>query len=77
MNNITEDLDLIGAQLLDPKSGISKIGNIYIRGGKIHHKQPNQIHASKILDLKDHVILPGYLIYGFIIEFQVPQKVKI
>ena len=48
MNNITEDLDLIGAQLLDPKSGISKIGNIYIRGGKIHHKQPNQIHVSKI-----------------------------
>ena len=61
MNNITEDLDLIGAQLLDPKSGISKIGNIYIRGGKIHHKQPNQIHVSKILDLKDHVILPGLL----------------
>ena len=61
MNNIKEDLDLIGAELLDPRSGISKKGNLYIRDGKIHHKRPNQNCSAKIIDLKGHVVLPGLL----------------
>ena len=42
-----EDFDLLGGRLVDPLSGINKVGDLHIRKGKIYHSLPKEGELSK------------------------------
>ena len=44
-NNHAVNFDLLGGKLIDPKSGINKKADIYIRKGKIYHSSPEEKHS--------------------------------
>ena len=56
-----EDFDLLGGRLVDPLSGINKVGDLHIRKGKIYHNLPKEGLSKKIHNIKGHVVLPGLL----------------
>lgn len=60
-NNLFKNIDLLGGRAVDPKSGIDKVLDLFIRKGKIYHQPPDSSQADKVYHLKGHTVLPGLL----------------
>lgn len=58
---LLKDFDLLGGTLIDPRSGINKISDLYIRKGKIYHDMPKSGPSLNTHNIDGHVVLPGLL----------------
>ena len=60
-NNRAVNFDLLGGKLVDPRSGLNKKADLFIRQGKIYHSPPEKTHTYEVYNIEDQVVLPGLL----------------
>ena len=56
-----ESIDIIGARLVDPNSGIDGISNLYVREGRLYHQKPSSEPGQRIISGDELIVLPGFL----------------
>jgi len=62
MNKLSvQNIDLLGARIIDPVENIDEVRDLFIRDGTLLHCDDGIKKAEKKYQLKDHTILPGLL----------------